>query len=155
MAGTAPQTRNWHATEMTDLVGRNGKLTVTGDVLIIGTGTTARLVEHTPQGINKTIFLLDLDVTTTSGPQGDIARWETLNYERKSSGHQYKEVDILFDGQIMERITVEHPVTLAARSVKKPAKKSAKKPAKKSTKKPAKKPAKKQAKKRTKKRAKK
>ena len=42
MAGNAPNSRNWKAVEMPDVIDRNYKLTVTGEVEIIGTGTTAK-----------------------------------------------------------------------------------------------------------------
>jgi hypothetical protein len=129
MAGSAPSTRNWKATEMTDLIGRNGRLTVTGEVSIHGVLTTVKLVPHTPQGINPAIFLLDLKVTRKSGIDSHIVRWVDLSYQRKSSGSSYKEVDILFDGTIVKRIKVSHPRTLAARSKGKPAKKKSRKKA--------------------------
>jgi hypothetical protein len=148
----APHTRNWKARELTNKVGRDGRLTVTGEVMLIGTGTTAKLVLHVPQGINPAILLLDLDITSTGGIQGQIARWVKVSYEQKTSGRQYNEVDIFSGGEIIARIKVDHPLT----AKNKPAKKSAKKPAKKSAnKKSAKKSAKKPTKKRAKKRAKK
>lgn len=156
----APHTRDWKAMELTNIIGRDGRLTVTGEVMLIGTGTTAKLVLHQPQGINPAILLLDLEIHSTGGIEGQIARWVPVSYEQKTSGRQYKEVDILFEGQIVAHVQVEHPVSVAApaakkKPTKKPVKKPAKKPAKKSTKKSAKKPTKKPAKKRAKKRAKK
>jgi hypothetical protein len=147
----APHTRNWKAMELTNKVGRDGRLTVTGEVMLIGTGTTAKLVLHVPQGINPAILLLDLDITSTGGIQGQIARWVKVSYEQKTSGRQYNEVDILSGGDIIAQVKVEHPLTAKKKPAKKSAKKSAKKPAKKSAKKSAKKPAKKRAKKRAKK----
>jgi hypothetical protein len=155
MADEAPDTRDWKALEMTDLIGRNGRIAVTGEVAFSGTGTTDSLVLHEPQGTNPTILLLDLKVTNSGGIQGHIAGWHTVSYEQKTSGHQYQEVDILYDGKIIERIKVEHPLTVAAAAARKPAKK---KPAKKKAakrkptkKKAAKKPARKRAKARGKK----
>jgi hypothetical protein len=147
----APHTRNWKAMELTNKVGRDGRLTVTGEAMLIGTGTTAKLVLHVPQGINPAILLLDLDITSTGGIQGQIARWVKVRYEQKTSGRQYTEVDILSGGDSIAQVKVEHPLTAKKKPAKKPAKKSAKKPAKKSAKKSTKKPAKKQAKKRAKK----
>jgi|GEM_PF-2333843 hypothetical protein len=125
MAGSAPSTSNWEAKEMTDLIGRNGRLTVTGEVVIHGSLTTVTLVPHRPQGINPAIFLLDLKVTREPGIDSHIVRTENLSYERKSSGHSYKEVDILFDGKIIKRIKVSHPKTLTAPAKGKSAKKKA------------------------------
>ncbi len=52
MAGDAPNTRNWKAMEIPDFVGRNYHLTVSGEVELTETGTTAKLTKHQPQGIN-------------------------------------------------------------------------------------------------------
>jgi hypothetical protein len=130
MSGNAPNTRNWKAKEMPDFVGRNYRLTVSGEVEIVGTGTTAKLTKHQPQGINPAILLLDLDINSPGGIQGQIARFVKVTYEEKTSGNQYTEVDILFEGNIIARLKVDHPKTAAK---KKPAKKTAekKKPAKK------------------------
>lgn len=157
MAGNAPNTRNWKAIEMPDFVGRIYKLTVTGEVEIIGTGTTAKLTKHQPQGFNPAILLLDLDIHSPGGIQGQIARFVKVAYEEKTSGRQYTDVDILFDGEIIAHVKVDHPKTAASpraatTAKKKPAKRKAAKkaPAKKTTakKKPAKKkPAKRRGKK--------
>jgi len=130
----APNTRNWKAVEMPDFIGRNYKLTVTGEVEIIGTGTTAKLAKHHPQGFNPAILLLDLDIHSPGGIQGQIARFVKVSYQEQTSGHQYTQVDILFEGAISARIDVQHPKTAAAPAAKKkpPKKKAAKKaPAKK------------------------
>ncbi|HMK69501.1 MAG TPA: hypothetical protein VK442_00870 [Xanthobacteraceae bacterium] len=134
MAGNAPNTRNWKAVEMPDFIGRNYKLTVTGEVEIIGTGTTAKLVAHQPQGFNPAILLLDLDIHSPGGIQGQIARFVKVSYQEPTSGHQFTQVDILFEGAIIARVAVEHPKTVAApraapAAKKKPAKKKAAKKA--------------------------
>ena len=123
MTGNAPNTRNWKAIEMPDFVGRIYKLTVTGEVEIIGTGTTAKLTKHHPQGFNPAILLLDLDIHSPGGIQGQIARFVKVTYEEKTSGNQYTEVDILFDGEIIARVKVEHPKTATSSRAATPAKK--------------------------------
>jgi hypothetical protein len=105
-------------------------------------------------------LLLDLVVHRPGGIQGHIAWFETLTFKKKSSGSEYDEVDILYGGEIVQRVKVEHPLTFAAPRAALPEKKlpaqkapSKKKPAKVATakkrtaKKAAKKPAKKAAKK--------
>ena len=168
MAGSVV-TRDWEALEVTDMIGQHGQITVTSEVELTETGTTAELREHTPSGINPKILLLDLVIHRQGGIHGHIAWFEKLTFKKKSSGHAYDEVDILYAGEIVQRVKVEHPLTFAAPPAKKPpAKKppakealSQKKPAKaaaakkKTAKKAAKKPAKKSAKKTAKKAAKK
>jgi hypothetical protein len=170
MAGRVA-TRDWEALEMADMIGQTGQITVTGEVELTDTGTTAELKER-PPGINPRILLLDLVIHRPGGIQGHIAWFETLTFKKKSSGNAYDEVDILYAGEIVQRVKVEHPLTFAvpraappakeaptkeAPAKKKPAKAAAakKKTAKKATKKPAKKAAKKSAKKNVKKAAKK
>jgi hypothetical protein len=158
MAGSVA-TRDWEALEMADMIGQYGQITVTGEVELTDTGTTAELKERTP-GINPKILLLDLVVHRPGGIQGHIAWFETLTFKKKSSGSEYDEVDILYGGEIVQRVKVEHPLTFAAPRAALPEKKlpaqkapSKKKPAKVATakkrtaKKAAKKPAKKAAKK--------
>ena len=137
MAGSVV-TRDWEALEMTDMIGQHGQITVTGEVELTETGTTAELREHTPSGLNPKILLLDLVIHRQGGIQGHIAWFEKLTFKMKSSGNAYDEVDILYGGEIVQRVKVEHPLTFAAPPAKKPPAKKA--PAKEapSQKKPAK-----------------
>jgi hypothetical protein len=169
-------TRDWEALEMTDMIGQHGQITVTGEVELSETGTTAELREHTPQGTNPKILLLDLVIHRQGGIHGHIAWFEKLTFKKKSSGSEYDEVDIQYGGEIVQRVKVEHPLTFTAPppapaekkapakkapaekapAERKPAKAAAakKKTAKKAAKKAAKKPVKKVAKKSAKKSAK-
>jgi hypothetical protein len=155
---TAPNTRNWSAKELSDLVGRHHHIEVNGEVQTPATNFAPKLAAHHPPGVNPAILLLDLTIVRTAEFGGQIVEFHAVAFAHPSSGNQYEEVDILFDGEIIKRIRVQHPRTLAAAAAKKPAarkaakKKSAKKKAGK--KKPAKKPAKKAAKKSTKKKSK-
>jgi hypothetical protein len=165
MAGSV-LTRDWEALEMTDMIGQHGQITVTGEVELTDTGTTAELREHVPSGFNPKTLLLDLVIHRQGGIQGHIAWFEKLTFKMKSSGRAYDEVDILYGGNVVQRVKVEHPLTFAAPppaakkaptekapAKKRPAKAAAvkKKTAKKAVKKPAKKAAKKSAKKSAKK----
>src|ERR1700751_4898572 len=145
MAGSVAP-RDWEALEMAAMIGQYGQITVTGEVELTDTGTTAELKERTP-GINPKILLLDLVVHRPGGIQGHIAWFETLTFKKKSSGNAYDEVDILYGGVIVQRVKVEHPLTFAAKNktAKKAAKKRAAKTPKKSTKKSVKKPTKKKS----------
>jgi len=130
MAGSPPNSKNWEAIEVSDLTGRSATLTVTGEVEIIGTGTTAKLTEHVPQGINPAILLLDLDIHSPGGIQGQIALYVPVKYQKKTSGRQYQEVDILYQGAIIQHVKVIHPLSAAATApAKATKKKAAKKPA--------------------------
>ena len=158
MAGSVV-TRDWEALEMTDMIGQHGQITVTGEVELTETGTTAELREHVPSGLHPKILLLDLVIHRQGGIQGHIAWFEKLTFKMRSSGNAYDEVDILHGGNVVQRVKVEHPLTFAAPPVKKPpakkapvkeaplqtAKKAAKKPAKKAANKGAKKVAKKKS----------
>jgi hypothetical protein len=161
---TAPNTRNWSANELSDFAGRHYHIEVNGEVQTPATNFSPKLTERIPQGINPRILLLDLTIVKTAEDGGQIVEYHKATYEHPTSGHQYDEVDILFDGEIIERIKVGHPKTFAAAAPKKPAARKAaktsgkKKPAKKKAakkapakKKGAKKAAKKAAKKSTKK----
>lgn len=136
---TAPNTRNWSANELSDLVGRHYHIEVNGEVETPATNYSPKLAEHVPQGFNPRILLLDLTIVKTAEVGGQIVEYHKFAFEHPTSGHQYDEVDILFDGAIIERIKVGHPKTVVAAPPKKPA---AHKPPKKSAKK---KPAKKKA----------
>ena len=159
MAGATPNTRNWVANELPDFAGRNYHIEVTGQVEVGATNETPVLRMHTPQGINERILMLDLSIVS-AGMGGQIMIWKEARFTRPTSGNQYDEADILFDGRIIERIKVEHPKTAKQPAAakkggkKKGGKKKAKKPARKAAKKSVKKSAaKKSAKKASKKKA--
>jgi hypothetical protein len=163
MAGSV-LTRDWEALQMADTIAQQGHITVTGEVELTDTGTTAELKEHTPPGTDPKVLLLDLVIHRHGGVQGHVAWFETLTFKMKSSGDSYDEVAILYGGEIVRRVKVEHPLTFAApraapaankapaeprakaaAAKKKTAKKAAKKPVKKVPHKSAKKAATKKA----------
>jgi hypothetical protein len=158
MAGSV-FTRDWEALEIADMIAHHGQITVTGEVELTDTGSTAELKEHTPPSTDPKILLLDLAIHRQGAIQGHIAWFDKLTFKKKLSGNAYDEVDILYGGEIVQRVKVEHPLTFATPRATPPAKKAAteKKPpraaaAKKRTaKKAAKKPRMKAAKKSTKK----
>jgi hypothetical protein len=171
MAGIVA-TRDWEALEMADMIAQHGQITVTGEVELTDTGSAAELKEHTPPSTNPKILLLDLVIHRQGGIQGHIAWFDKLTFKKKLSGNAYDEVDILYGGEIVQRVKVEHPLTFAApraapsskkaAAEKKPpraaaakkrtAKKAAKKPTMKATKKSTKKSIKKATKKKSRKR---
>jgi hypothetical protein len=164
MAGSV-LTRDWEALQMADTIAQQGHITVTGEVELTDTGTTAELKEHTPPGADPKVLLLDLVIHRHGGAQSHVAWFETLTFKMKSSGDGYDEVAILYGGEIVRRVKVEHPLTFAAppaapsaskapaesrakaaaakkkAAAKKPASKPARKPVKKTAKRSAKKPA--------------
>ena len=98
------------------------------------------------RGVNPRILLLDLSIVSTGGLGGPIMIYKPARYARPTTGNQYDETDILFEGKVIERIAVDHPKTVAKPPAKKSAKKSTKKkPAKKAAQKPAGKASKKPA----------
>lgn len=163
MAGSV-LTRDWEALQMADTIAQQGYIAVTGEVELTDTGTTAQLKEHTPPGTDPKVLLLDLVIHRHGASQSHVAWFETLTFKMKSSGDSYDEVAILYGGEIVRRVKVEHPLTFTAPPANKtPAetratataakKKAAKKQPNKPVKKPAKKPVKKAAKKSAKKAA--
>jgi hypothetical protein len=171
MAGSV-FTRDWEALEIADMIAEHGQITVTGEVELTDTGSTAELKEHTPPSVDLKILLLDLVIHRQGGIQGHIAWFDKLTFKKKLSGNAYDEVDILYGGEIVQRVKVEHPLTFTAPppapaakkppvekapTAKKPAKAAAakKRTARKAAKKPTTKAAKKSAKKSIKKAAKK
>jgi len=122
-------TRDWEALEMTDMIGQHGHITVTGEVELTETGTTAELKERTPQGINPKILLLELVIHRQGGIHGHIAWFEKVTFKKNSSGHAYDEVDVFHGDTVIQRVKVEHPLTFAAPPMSAPAAKEA--PAKK------------------------
>ena len=122
MAGGAV-TRDWEALAMTDLIGEGGQITVTGEVELTASGPTAELKEHLPPETNPRILLLDLVIHRHGGPEGHAGWFERLTFKKKSLDQAYDEVAILYGGAIVQRVTVEHPLTFAApppRPAKKP-----------------------------------
>jgi hypothetical protein len=161
MAGSV-LTRDWEALQMADTVAQQGHITVTGEVELTDTGTTAELKEHTPPGADPKVLLLDLVIHRHGAGQSHVAWFETLTFKMKSSGDSYDEVAVLYRGEIVRRVKVEHPLTFTAPPAAPPAtkapaetraktaaakKKTAKTPAKKPARKPVKKTAKGSAKK--------
>jgi len=124
MAGSV-FTRDWEALEIADMIAQHGQITVTGEVELTDTGSTAELKEHTPPSTNPKILLLDLVIHRQGGIQGHIAWFDKLTFKKKLSGGAYDEVDILYGGEIVQRVKVEHPLTFAAPPAKKPLAKKA------------------------------
>jgi hypothetical protein len=122
MAG-APATRNWKADEIPDFAGRRYLLAVRGDVQVTATNLAPKLTVHTPQGFNPRILLLDLSIVSTGRFGGQIVFFRSVHFTKVTSGDQYDEVDILFDGKIIQRIKVGHPKSLKGPAKKKRAKK--------------------------------
>jgi hypothetical protein len=122
LAGSAV-TRDWEALAMTDLIGEGGQITVTGEVELSASGPTAELKEHLPPEANPRILLLDLVIHRHGGPEGHAGWFERLTFKKKSLSQAYEEVAILYGGAVVQRVTVEHPLTFAApppRPAKKP-----------------------------------
>jgi hypothetical protein len=116
-------TRDWEALAMTDLIGEGGQITVTGEVELTASGPTAELKEHLPPESNPKILLLDLVIHRHGGAEGHAGWFERLTFKKKSLDQAYEEVAILYGGAVIQRVTVEHPLTFAApppRPAKKP-----------------------------------
>jgi len=107
----APYTRNWSALELSDLTGANTHISVNGEVEFTATNLVPKLALHKPQGINPRILML----TLTIEPQGQIGAptmaFKPAADKQPTSGKAYDEVSILFDGKIIQRVKVDHPLT--------------------------------------------
>jgi hypothetical protein len=113
LAGAAV-TRDWEALAMTDLIGEGGQIMVTGEVELTAGGPTAELREHLPPETDPKILLLDLVIHRHGGAEGHVGWFERLTFKKKSLDRAYEEVGILYGGAVIQRVTVEHPLTFAA-----------------------------------------
>jgi hypothetical protein len=105
MANPAPKTKDFKAWQNV-IPGGRPKLIVIGKVQTSNTNQTPHLEEHTPQGINPKILLLDLTITTKD--VGDALQdWRDVRFEKSITRDQYSNVDILWDGNIIEHLKVE------------------------------------------------
>jgi hypothetical protein len=107
-------TRDWEALAMTDLIGEGGQITVTGEVELTASGPTAELKEHLPPETNPRVLVLDLVIHRHGGPEGHAGWFERLTFKKKLLDQAYEEVAILYAGQIVQRVKVEHPLTFTA-----------------------------------------
>ena len=90
----APGTRNWKSLE--DRLpgpGMGVALYVTGDVETSNSNQTPHLREAVPRGINPTILIFDLTLTT-SGTGIAVMDWKSVRFEKKLSRDHYASVDI-------------------------------------------------------------
>jgi hypothetical protein len=88
--------RNFSAREETDLVGKNRKLTVTGEVQTFKSNEKITLVEAVPQGTNPKILLLDVKVDSY-GAGNEVLGWQPAEFVKSISEGQYSEVTIKTD----------------------------------------------------------
>jgi hypothetical protein len=132
----APYTRNWSANELPDFAGRNYHIEVKGEVETSATNLVPKLTYRVPQGINPRILMLVLTIESEGGLGGQVVMLKKAEYSWPTFGNDYDEVDILFESEVIERIKVAHPKTVAmpaaapAAKPTPPAKKKAKKKAK-------------------------
>ena len=80
---------------------------VGGKVKISNTNQKPRLVEATPQGINRTILLLDLIVATEGAGIEPPEPWADATFETHVTPHQYKLVEIRWEGQLLSSCVVQ------------------------------------------------
>jgi hypothetical protein len=97
-------TKEWHAVEDSMPPG-GATLRVTGQVETTNSNQTPHLSETNPQGIVPNILLLDLTVTA-SGAGEAVMGWQEARFEKKVSRGQYKHVDILWEGKIIQHLDV-------------------------------------------------
>ena len=91
---TVLSSRNWRATEGTDFSGGDRKLVVTGEVEMSQLNETPRLTEASPQGINPSILVLNLDAVSHGNVGGQATSWEPVTFEKPVEEDQYSQVQI-------------------------------------------------------------
>lgn len=97
MADPAPQTKDWKAWQNLQPGPSTPTLMVVGQVETSNTNQTPRLSEHAPQGINRTILLLDLTISA-AGAGNDVMSWREVRFEKAIEKNQYSSVDVLWEG---------------------------------------------------------
>lgn len=102
--------RNWKATETTDLIGSKYTLTVSGEVQVRRSNQTPKLAEAQSPGINLKILILNLTVESQGDLGGDIVEWKPVEYSREVSPRHYGQVTIT--GETDEQ-TIEVEVVLS------------------------------------------
>jgi hypothetical protein len=107
----APNTRKWSAVELSDPTGRTAEITVGGEVEVTATNYVPKLSLHKPQGINPRVLMLDLTIENDRGFGGQVMMYKPVVNTQPTGGRDYDEVSILFDGAIIERIKVDHPMS--------------------------------------------
>jgi hypothetical protein len=101
----APRNKNWKAWQNLQPPGPP-RLIVTGQVELSNTNETPDLREHVPQGINPEILLLDLSITA-HGVGNPVMTWRDVRFEKSIQRDQYSTVEISWDGQRIESLSVE------------------------------------------------
>lgn len=100
------KTKDWHASQ-DFMPGGPPTLNVTGTVVCPTTGYKAKLVRHSPQGINPTIYILDLIVTPPApGTAVDNVLTDLHVQYHEDTRTKYSQVTIL-----PENITVDVKIT--------------------------------------------
>jgi hypothetical protein len=112
MADSAPNTYNWIALgQYPSQDSPDGRLTVSGEVQVIGTYTRAELTVHSqPVFQVPVVALVELDIIP-GATQDQIARWVGVSCEQQSRmfGQQIQQVHVLFNGSILMQLTVTYP----------------------------------------------
>jgi hypothetical protein len=107
VAGPAPKTRSWNATEDRQPgPGRGPRLIVTGEVETSNSNQTPHLNKHVPPGINPKIEMLDLTISS-SGQGNAVMGWKPVRYEEIVQKGQFSNVDILWEGKKIADATVK------------------------------------------------
>ena len=99
MANPAPKTKDFKAWQNVQPGGKP-KLIVIGMVETSNTNQTPGLSEHVPQGINPKIPLIE-------GVGNTVMGWRDVRFEKPITRDQYSNVDMLWEGNIIEHLKVE------------------------------------------------
>ena len=91
---------------ISNVAARNGKgpngpeAHVTADVQVPDLGTTVTLTKRNPQGINPTILLLDLAITPSQNPSGQVITTKQASFNERPAQGTYVAVEIAGAGEI-------------------------------------------------------
>ena len=80
---------------------------VIGEVYVSNPGVEPRLRLHQPQGINKTILLLDLYLYQKPGIWPQVFVWAKTRYDAIAKPSRYKQAQIIFGGATIATMPVK------------------------------------------------
>jgi hypothetical protein len=99
-------TRNWAAWENNMRPGPV-RLQATGEVKTPSAHKLPRLTRAKPQGINPKILILDLTVEETGKGGAEVVEFRRAYYEEECKPEQFTEVQINWEGSVLQMIKVE------------------------------------------------
>jgi hypothetical protein len=101
------ETRDWYAW-LNEMPPKPNDFHVIGEVLVPNPGVDVELVPHSPQGINPRILILDLLLIQRPGIWPQVLTWKPARYDKVVQDDPYDEVTVLYQGNTIAQIPVDH-----------------------------------------------